>query len=182
MLSKLLKEKIELAFGQQVKYPRDCDALAADIATKTNQRISGSTLRRLFGFIAGTSEPRSFTLDVIAEYVGYTCFEQLIESFKDKPEKDDSVIEEVISSTLQLGDIIRILFDQSNDISIEFMGESRFKVNESSCNALQKNDIITISKVKLHQPLFIEKQTRNVISLGANVYARVSGVKSIQIC
>lgn len=181
MLSKIIKEKIETEFGQHVKYPRDCDALSADITSKTNQRISGSTVRRLFGFISGTAEPRSFTLDVIAEYVGYSSFEDLIESFKENSIKETKIIELIDPKDLRTGEKIRLSFDVNNHFCAEYIGESKFKVDDSSCDSVQLNDIVSVTKIRLHQPLFLENLLRNNITLGPNVIAKISGVKSIEL-
>jgi hypothetical protein len=181
MLSKIIKEKIETEFGQSVKYPRDCDALSADISTKTNQRISGSTIRRLFGFISGTVEPRSYTLDVIAEYVGYPSFEALIEGFKETPSESERIIELIDAKDLKAGEKIRLSFDINNHFCAEYIGESKFKVDDSSCDAIQLNDIVSVAKIRLHQPLFVENLLRDNVTLGPNVLAKVSGVKSIEL-
>ena len=82
MLSKIIKEKIHHRFGNEVRYPKDCEALAQHISNQCKTRISGSTLRRLYGFVKGIREPRLYTLDIIAEYLGYKSWEQLLGSFE----------------------------------------------------------------------------------------------------
>lgn len=181
MLSKIIKEKIEIEFGQHVKYPRDCDALSAAISSKTNQRISGSTLRRLFGFITGTSEPRSYTLDVIAEYIGFTSFEALINSFKENTAEPTQIIELIDSNNLKTGERIKVLFDANHHLCAEYIGDSKFKVDDSSYDAIRLNDIVSVTKIRLHQPIFVDDHLRNDVALGPNILAKLSGVKSIEL-
>ncbi len=71
MLPLSVKELIENRYGQKVRYPRDCEGLSADILAKANDRISSSTLKRLFGFVKAQNYPNQHTLDVIAIYLGY---------------------------------------------------------------------------------------------------------------
>ena len=49
MLSEIIKKKIENKSGLRVRYVRDCNALAEKISSECHCRISGSTLRRLYG-------------------------------------------------------------------------------------------------------------------------------------
>lgn len=75
MLSKDIQQKIEQVYGQEIKYPRDCEGLAACITEKTGNSISSSTLKRLYGFVKTSSNPSQFTLDTIALYIGYSSWE-----------------------------------------------------------------------------------------------------------
>jgi N-acetylneuraminic acid mutarotase len=72
MLNDVFRNQIEQVYGQKIRYPKDCEGLAEAIASKTNQRISPSTLKRLFGFVKTSSRPSPFTLDTLAGYLGYS--------------------------------------------------------------------------------------------------------------
>ena len=67
MLSEIIKQKIEERFGKAVRYPKDCEALALVISQDCNERVSASTVKRLYGFVSGVEQPRRFTLDLIAQ-------------------------------------------------------------------------------------------------------------------
>jgi hypothetical protein len=69
MLSEIIKQKIEERFGKAVRYPKDCEALASIISSVCNERVSASTLKRLYGFVKGVEQPRQFTLDLIADSI-----------------------------------------------------------------------------------------------------------------
>ncbi|NSW46440.1 MAG: hypothetical protein HPY79_11560 [Bacteroidales bacterium] len=76
MLSDTIKNQIESVYGQKIRYPKDCDALASEISSKTGCQISVSTVKRLFGFIKTTSNPNQYTLDTIAIYLGYASWQE----------------------------------------------------------------------------------------------------------
>ena len=72
MLSPVIKEQIELKLGRNIRYHSDLECLCIEIESQTKQKVSLNTLKRLFGFISGVSEPRLYTLDTIALYLGFT--------------------------------------------------------------------------------------------------------------
>lgn len=75
MLTESVKKQIEQVYGQEIKYPRDCEGLAVCITEKTGNSISSSTLKRLYGFVRTSSKPSQFTCDTIALYIGYAGWE-----------------------------------------------------------------------------------------------------------
>ena len=79
MIAKTIKERIESQFGKKIRYPKDCFALANEIAKVCNENISPATLMRLFGLTKNNSQPRLFTLDVIAQYCGFSTWEEFLE-------------------------------------------------------------------------------------------------------
>ena len=51
--------------------PKDFDVLSDSIFEKTHQSISPTTLKRLWGYLQEPSIPRSSTLNLLAQYVGF---------------------------------------------------------------------------------------------------------------
>lgn len=66
-----LRKDILRVYGKPVEYNTDCDGLAAEIVSKTQRRISSSTLKRLFGFVKRTSNFSKHTYDTLSRYVGF---------------------------------------------------------------------------------------------------------------
>lgn len=71
MLPIIIKQKIENKFGRKVRYAKDCEALSYHINKLSEEKISPSTIMRLFGLKAGETKPRLHTLDLIAHYIGF---------------------------------------------------------------------------------------------------------------
>lgn len=76
MLGEAVKKELEKIYGSEIRYPKDCDALADTISRKTGSTISSSTMKRLLGFIQATSNPSQHTLDTIAVYLGHATWEE----------------------------------------------------------------------------------------------------------
>jgi hypothetical protein len=78
MLPAIVKEKIETRFGKKIRYTKDCFVLAASISKTCDEKISPTTIMRLFGLKKSEGFPRIFTLDVISTYVGYKSWNDLL--------------------------------------------------------------------------------------------------------
>jgi hypothetical protein len=70
MLPNSIKVLIENRFGKKISYSKDCEALSYSIK-KVCQKISPTTLKRLFGFAKSIDQPRTYTLDLLANYIGF---------------------------------------------------------------------------------------------------------------
>ena len=88
-IGKAIAQKIEARFGRPIRYSKDCEALSKSIEKNCNERISTTTLKRLFGFAKSIDNPRLFTLDVLATYIGYKDWSSLLADVQ-KIEKKDS--------------------------------------------------------------------------------------------
>ena len=66
-----LREEIELVVGRKMKTPKDFDFLAEQIFEKIHETVSPTTLKRIWGYLSEPSTPRLFTLDLLAQFVGY---------------------------------------------------------------------------------------------------------------
>ena len=75
MKEKILIQRIEEVTGQHYDSPKDFDKLSQQIFFKTEEMVSPSTLKRLWGYIDSASSPRSYTLDVLARFLGYRDYE-----------------------------------------------------------------------------------------------------------
>lgn len=79
-LSTPIKQQIEAQFGQPIRYSKDCESLARHLSVVCRESISPTTLKRLFGFAKPIARPRLYTLDVLANYIGFGSWKQLEEN------------------------------------------------------------------------------------------------------
>src|SRR6185437_3550003 len=165
MLSIRIKEKIEKEFGEgSIKYAKDCDALASAIATKCNCKVSSSTLKRLFGINkSGIGSPRAFTLDVIANYIGYHTWDDIVRDITHADKNKPQPLQTLISKELTMGAKFLIYFTPQSYIAIEYINNNRYKLILQNRTPLMVNDVLEITKVETHVPLLIRKIIRNEI-------------------
>ena len=179
MLSKLIKQKIEERFGQAVRYPKDCDRLASHISEVCRATLSASTLRRLMGFVSGMNEPRLYTLDVIAAYLGYKGWAELLDSFVHEYCEPEPVIETLGAEQVKNGQVISLAYEPGKHVELEKVGVV-FKVLATNDKKIQSNDVVDFRIVKRHYPLTFTTVTRDGKSIGRVQVATVSGITAIR--
>lgn len=89
-----LRKALERALGKRIKSARDFKILSDSIYNQTQQNISPSTLKRLWGYYSDGTQPRIFTLDVLSQFLGYSDWDDFCRRDEtcdeDMPEDVDS--------------------------------------------------------------------------------------------
>lgn len=79
-----LREAVESVMGSPIRTPKDFDYLSELIGDKEGQQISPTTLKRLWGYLPGSSLPRISTLNLLADFVGYDSWEAFCNNNEEK--------------------------------------------------------------------------------------------------
>ena len=66
-----LREALEAAAGRKMSSPRDFERLSERIFEAVHQKVSPTTLMRLWGYVKDNTMPRESTLDILAQYLGH---------------------------------------------------------------------------------------------------------------
>lgn len=179
MLSRAIKDKVEYKYGSTVRYPVECDALAEEISKATGRSISSSTIKRLWGFIEGATAARSYTLDTVAEYCDFSCFEDLVSSFD--PEKTEQKPEpvKILASEIGIDQVVLVGFVGDQSVQLQRHCENTFRVASSSHPQLVEGQRIHFNSIEVGYPLFIrclDNDSSSTLTLGS-----VSGVTSLHV-
>ena len=67
-----LKQEVETLVGRSVKTPKDFEFLSRQIGGYTNETISVSTLKRMWGYVASPCKPSKYNLNLLSRMVGYS--------------------------------------------------------------------------------------------------------------
>lgn len=140
---------IRRKFGKTVETDNDFYELIARIKEVSGEELSLNTLKRLFGIIPGTSNPRTVTRNILARYLGFDSWNLLTESLNDNDPASrfgdkDGVI---YSSDLEAGTAVSFNFGNGKDIVLEYIGDRQFKVVSVSNSKIRKGDILLISRM-----------------------------------
>ena len=73
-----LRDAIELKFDAPIRNQADCQQLSAFIEKKTNKKVSSHTLRRFFEIVHWDGEFRVKTLDILADFAGFSTIAAFI--------------------------------------------------------------------------------------------------------
>lgn len=183
MLSKVIKNLVEHKYGQPIRYPRDCDALSLHIFQVCKTRISGSTLKRLFGFVRnkGIEQPRLYTLDIISNYLGHKGWEELAAQLVQGSKINNFIaMDELSPNKLKKGELIQMGYEPSKEITLEYAGKNIFRVTASNDNKLCPSDTLKFTKAVSHYPLLINDVMRAGTNTGEYVAGRLSGITYIR--
>jgi hypothetical protein len=163
-----------------VRYSRDCDALAANISSACRSKISGSTLRRLLGFSKSNQTPRTYTLDIIATYIGHKDWDAVVSSLNKTKDKSGKLLTEITSENLKKGERFELGYKPDKTISIEHLGKGVFKVLKSKNSQLKEGDLFKAYHFSLHHPLFLLDVQRAGEPVGKIIEAKVSGLTHLK--
>ncbi len=181
MLNALIIKEIEEKFGTPIKYPKDCESLSNSIQLNCNKVISVTTLKRLMGFVKQVEQPHRYTLDIIANYIGYKDWDDVIRFVGSKDNSSFFQLEGIDVSTLRKGNKIEFTYEPKRFVVLSYLGDTKFKVKESKNSKLQKDDLISFTYITLNHPLISSEVIRNGNSLGKFTAGKVNGITSIKI-
>lgn len=181
MLSKIIRIQIEKRFGKEVRYPTDCEALAGHISMVTGQRVSTSTMKRVLGFVKGTREPRLYTLDVIAMYLGYANWDAYLEALTSTDNSEFLAVRQVEVRSLRKGDKVEFTYEPDRKVAMRYLGDFLFRVTGSANSKILVDDEVRILNMVLDYPLLVSSVTRGGSDMGPFKAGKVSGITSITI-
>ena len=181
MLSAITRKEIETKFGKEVRYPTDCEALAGHISMETKQRISASTLKRVLGFVKGTKEPRLFTMDVLAQYLGFDNWDKYLDKFSKIENSEFLNLEQIDVSKLKKQTKIEFSYEPNRKVDMIYKGNFIFEVTDSFNSKLFKSDQLKIFHIIRHYPLIIYSIIRNGQEMGQFKAGKISGITEINV-
>lgn len=178
MISKFIRERIEERYGHPLRYSKQADALAAHIFEVCKLTISASTLRRLLGFVNNKSVPRTYSLDVLAEYLGHKSWEDLLRSLEKGSVPSEKIIISLKPEQLKSGQLVVISYEPGKKVELRKTKNS-FLVTFSNEKVLLLNDEVRFQQMELHYPLTFDQVVRAGKSIGRRQIATVSGITAI---
>ena len=179
VLSDIIKQLLEKRFNNEIRYPVDCESLSEDIFIVTKSRVSSSTLKRLLGFVRGTEEARLSTLDIIAEYLSFKNWNDLIINLNDSGNSDFFNLDVIKSDELEIGCEIELKYDPNRVLCLKYIGNYNFEIFKSENSKLKTNDLLSIYYIVKNQPLYIRKVIRENRDIGEYNAGLLGGITSV---
>lgn len=130
---------IERKCGFRVHNAADYARLSNLIYEDTSQSISETTLKRLFGYIEGWQNPRPSIWNILCRYAGYANEEEFLREACINPEliSGEVLHSRVLSSSLDVGTRMQILWYPNHSVTVEYLGNSEFKILDASGTSLK---------------------------------------------
>lgn len=180
---KFLLAEVGRIYGRGIHTTTDFEALSVVIEHSINERISASTLKRMWGYVTNRSAPRLATLDILSRYVGKPDFRQFCETLKKSGLTESGLFSSVriSASDLAPGAVIRLGWNPDRLILLEYLGASRFRVRENLNSSLRAGDEFEASAFFLGYPLYIPAILRDGADLPAYIAGSINGLTTLEL-
>ncbi len=178
-LYKQLRLDIETALGHKCDSPKDFDLLRERIYARLHVLVSSTTLKRLWGYVDETVAPRTSTLDILSQFLGYRNWEEYKQNaLLPKEQQSSPVLSRRLSvkELLVTGDRLRLTWQPERMCDIEYEGDLRFKVIASENTRLRTGDTFECSLIIEGEPLYLDNLRQGEIPPVAYVCGKKSGV------
>ena len=155
-----------MRFGKPIRYFKDCEALALKVSKHCNEKISTTTIMRLFGLMESKSKPRLYTLDLISQYAGFESWESSVNNNDLNEDCLGEKTNKLAINNLTINHIIQIKYSPNRLVKLKYLGSMNFEIIMVENNKLHIGDIITVLYIEHNYPFVCENVTRNGKELG----------------
>lgn len=178
-----LKTYVEQKFGRKPHSTNDFDELTLAINRKVEDGISASTLKRIWGYVADKRKMRHYTLNTLAQYIGYSDFDTFVNYLKTSTKYNSSFFNamQIHSNELKAGQHLQIGWSPNRLLTLEYLGDSEYEVQEAENSKLMKGDRFVTGCFIMEQPLYLPFIERNGEHTTPFVAGRNGGLTVINI-
>lgn len=184
MKQKELKREVERVLGHEVKNARDFEQLSDLLLSHTRERLSPTTLKRLWGYLKNENvQTRPHTYDVLARFVGYRNYEDFSAHAEGMDEVQSGVKAEqkITTEWLRRGQRLIITWRPDRKIVVRHQGNSLFEIMEAKNTKLSVGDTFRCHLMIQHEPLYLDE----VVHQGQPAVVYVAGQRDgviIEVC
>ena len=150
-----LKHEVEVLVGRVIKTPKDFDFLARQIEGYTDDTISVSTLKRIWGYVATQGNPSLYSLNLLSRMVGYPDWNSFSSGNGDVVSNRFFVKSKLMSEALLVGEEVRITWMPGRVLTVVYRGNELFEVRESVNSKLMVGDTFTCHQFVADEPLYL---------------------------
>lgn len=160
MKEEKLKKEVERVVGHELREARDFDELSLLLIRGTRERLSPTTLKRLWGYLKNENvQTRPHTLNVLARFVGYKSYDDFCENACEtvEPQSGITATERVSACELKWGKKLVIRWLPDRRIVVKHQGDGHFIVTEAEHSKLNVGDTFVCHLMLQHEPLYLDQ-------------------------
>ncbi len=178
-----LIQMVEERYGRKVNTSTEFEALSVTIERATGELVSASTLKRHWGYVSLRPSPRIATLDVLSRFIGYASFSAFCDMLKSDPSETSGFYTTrfITSDELEKGDRVTIGWAPNRLVSLEYLGNSSFRVVSSENAKLRKGDEFSASQFMMGYPLIVDRILRNGEYTPSYIAAKSEGLNRLEV-
>lgn len=172
-----LKKEVETLVGRSIKTPKDFDFLSRQIQGYMQERISVSTLKRMWGYVACASKPSLFNLNLFSRMVGYPSWSAFLGGDDGEDSSHFFVKSKLVAGALEAGERVKLTWNPGRIVILRYQGNDVFLVEESIKSKLFKGDVFTCHLFVDFEPLYLSNLQHPGIPLCNYVAGKNGGIK-----
>ena len=178
-----LLQVVEKTYGRKLYTTTDFESLSIIIENKIGELISSSTLKRLYGYVSMKPVPRKSTLDVLSRFIGYRSFEDFRSDLRTNPKFSSTYFSAkmVCAASLDRGSRVRIGWMPDRVVSLSYLGDDTWRVDESLNSQLQAGDRFQACFFMLGYPLYLSSIERDVQTTPAYIAGTQGGLNLLEV-
>ena len=153
-----LKADVETRLQRGLLSPKDFIYLNEVIFTELNERVSVSTLKRLWGYSNYTSKPSASILSSLCRLVGYRDWNDYVENREVTTRKpSETVLSDkiMVDTDLEVGARVRLTWMPQRVCDIMYRGGNEFEVLASVNTGIKSGDRFNCSLIVSGEPLWL---------------------------
>lgn len=154
---KELISTVKARYGKSLGTSTDFGEFSLHLEKESGEIISVSTLKRLWGYVKDTHEPRGHTLDILSRYIGYKNFDDYCAWLKTSPVYNSSFFstKQIASSELVVGQHVAIGWSPNRYLLLRYEGNSMYHIEESKASKLKAGDSFKAECFYMGYPLYL---------------------------
>ena len=177
----VIVEMLQRKSGNDLCLPSDCEFLSLDIESKIGVHLGATTLKRLLGFAKDERAPHASTLEVIAQYLGFPHWEQVLDEADNWNSCFDRPKHILRSADLDAGDEVRISYKPDRMVTFRYVGDNWYEVVKIENDKLVEGDRLCILAFELHRSFYASEVIRDGESLGTYTAAISTGIRHLEL-
>ena len=150
-----LKKRIEDDLDRKMLTSNDFFFLACAIEERTRQTVSAATLKRLWGYVDGTEQPRNSTLEILSKFLGFNKWSDFVKDIGRDSGSNLLTSVHINTEDLEAGDRIYVSWKPNRRCTFHYLGNQKFVVESAENSKLKVGNTFTCSLFILNEPLYL---------------------------
>jgi hypothetical protein len=177
-----LRQDLEHKVGRTMKTPSDFNVLILEIQKVMKESPSISTLKRLWQYVPVASSRSMTTLNTLSRFLGYRDWPDYIENLMRSNRIESSFLSSntLLASKLEPGDVVDCEWNPGRHVSMQYLGDNRFKVLTAEMSKLKEGFTLTAMIFSKGNPLFATEVMDGDTNLGNYIAGKESGLTTLR--
>lgn len=156
-MTRQLINNIETTLNRHFVCQSDFVRLSTTIQGRTGERLSPSTLRRLWGYSNEEVSPRRFTLDVLSRFLLYRDYDDFCLKYaKGDVESGICLGSKIDTTMLCVGQMLRMSWLPDRCCMLRHLGNGKFSIVEAKNTKLSAGDTFECHLFINHEPAYLD--------------------------